>query len=50
MELTDRELAIRWWSTRTDEEKEKLTESVTIVRETLVDSEIEYVWRKQQTL
>ena len=53
MELTDRELAIRWWDRRTSEEKLELTKELKIPRtnlDSLTGSEIEYVWRKQQKL
>ena len=50
MELTDRELAIRWWGRRTTEEKQELVKQAQIPREN-IDSftgrEIEWIWRNQ---
>lgn len=53
MELTDRELSIRWWGRRTHKEKMELTKELKIIRtnlDSLTGSEIEWVWRKQQKL
>lgn len=53
MELTDRELAIRWWTRKSNTEKWELLYSLNIYRErisSLTGFEIENIWRKQQTL
>lgn len=51
MELTDRELAIRWFNQKTDAEKAKLAMEAKFPRpnySTLTGSEIEYIWRNQK--
>lgn len=52
MELTDRELAMRWWNRKSDEEKTEALKSVgdaLLQRDpnTLTGREIEWVWRNQ---
>ena len=51
MELTDRELALRWWSRRTIEEKRTLTDYdySDEALSSLSDLIIEWFWRKQQS-
>jgi len=50
MELTDNELAIRWWSRRTIKELIELTGlTESEINEISYDSKI-YFWRKQQSL
>ena len=53
MELRDRELAFRWWSRRTTEEKEEIMKQLKIPCEditSITGSEIEWIWRTQQKI
>jgi hypothetical protein len=52
MELTDRELAIRWFDRKSiTEKKEKIKISgLSVTIENLTIDDKEYIWRKQQTL
>lgn len=50
MELSDRELALRWWKRKTTEEKIEFAEKATFPSrnaETLTGREIEWIWRNQ---
>lgn len=52
MELTDRELALRWWRRKTIQEKKELMDQVKFpisIRHhlTLTGNEIEWIWRNQ---
>ena len=50
MYLKDRELAIRWWSRRTKDEKKENLERCKIKRDnlnSLTGSEIEHIWKTQ---
>ena len=52
MELTDKELAVRWFDRKTISEKEQLIKKtgLSIKIENLTDSDKEWIWRKQQSL
>ncbi len=53
MELTDRELAVIWWNRKSTEEKLNELKKVGLKREDvnkLSQSEMEWVWRNQQSL
>jgi len=52
MELTDRELAVRWFDRKSTTEKEQEIEKagLSIKIENLTDSDKEWIWRKQQSL
>lgn len=60
MELTDRELAVRWWNrkstTEKDEELKKdankpIKERIAALKELeMSESEMEWIWRNQQSL
>lgn len=50
MELTDRELAIRWWIRKSTIEKLELAKQAKFPRdnfETLTENEMEWIWRNQ---
>lgn len=52
MELTDREISLRWWNRKSDNEKTELAKLAKIKIQnrdfkTLTGSEIEYIWRNQ---
>lgn len=50
MELTDRELAIRWWNRKTATEKIELAKQSKFPWdniESLTGNEIEWIWRNQ---
>jgi len=52
MELTDRELALRWWNRKPIQEKTELAKQAKFSIEnrdynTLTGSEIEWIWRNQ---
>jgi len=52
MDLTDRELSLRWWNRKTIQEKIELARQAKFtvkVRDynTLTDNEIEWIWRNQ---
>jgi hypothetical protein len=50
MELTDRELAIRWWNRKSTQEKTELAKKATFPERnftTLTGREIEWIWRNQ---
>lgn len=50
MYLTDRELAMRWWERKTDDEKIKLSKEAKYPRSNFTSftgNEIEYIWRNQ---
>jgi hypothetical protein len=52
MELTDRELVLRWWNQKPIEERIELVKKANISVEnrdynTLTGNEIEWIWRKQ---
>lgn len=54
MELTDRELALRWWNKKSTTEKIELAKKVTLKATfperdftTLTGREIEWIWRNQ---
>jgi hypothetical protein len=52
MELTDRELAVRWFDRKSTTEKEQEIKKagLPIKIENLTDSDKEWIWRKQQSL
>ena len=53
MELTDRELAVRWWNRKSTTEKVEELKKSGLKREDvnkLSESEMEWVWRNQQSL
>ena len=52
MELTDKELAVRWFDRKTISEKEQLIKKtgLSIKIQNLTDSDKEWIWRKQQSL
>lgn len=52
MELTDRELAVRWFNRKSTSEKEQEIKKagLAIKIENLTDSDKEWIWRKQQSL
>jgi hypothetical protein len=52
MELTDRELAVRWFDIKsiTEQEQEIKKAGLSINVENLTDSDKEWIWRKQQSL
>ena len=52
MELTDRELALRWWNRKSNQERTRLVKQAKFSIEgrdltTLSSSEIEWIWRNQ---
>jgi len=50
MELTDSELAIRWWKRKSSEEKVELLKLVKIQNynfDSLTNNQIEWIWRNQ---
>ena len=50
MELTDRELSIRWWNRLSPKEKEEHLKRCRIERKSVTHvtgREIEYIWRSQ---
>jgi hypothetical protein len=52
MELTDRELALRWWKRKTIEEKNELAKQAKFSLENrnvqkLTDNDIDWIWRNQ---
>jgi hypothetical protein len=52
MELTDRELALRWWNRKSIQERARLVKQAKFSIEgshltTLSSSEIEWIWRNQ---
>jgi len=50
MELTDRELALRWWNRKSTQEKTELAKKATFPERdlrTLTGNEIEWIWRNQ---
>lgn len=52
MELTDRELALRWWNRKSIQERTELAKQAKIPVEnrdynTLTGNEIEWIWRNQ---
>jgi hypothetical protein len=50
MELTDRELALRWWNRKSTQEKTELAKKATFPERdfsTLTGREIEWIWRNQ---
>jgi hypothetical protein len=52
MELSDRELAFRWWNRKTNDEKTELAKQAKIIVDdrdfdTLTGNEIEYIWKNQ---
>ena len=50
MDLTDRELAIRWWSRKSITEKKEFAKRSRFPREnfeSLTGNEIEWIWRNQ---
>lgn len=52
MELTDRELALRWWKRKSTQEKTELAKQARVSVEnrnfnTLTGNEIEWIWRNQ---
>jgi hypothetical protein len=53
MELTDRELAVRWWNRKSTIEKVEELKKAGLKREDvnkLSESEMEWIWRNQQSL
>ncbi len=53
MELTDRELAVRWWNRKTTTEKIEELKKSGLIREgvnALTESEKEWIWRNQQSI
>jgi len=52
MELTDKELAVRWFDRKstTGKEQEIKKAGLSIKIENLTDSDKEWIWRKQQSL
>lgn len=53
MELTDRELAVRWWNRKSTIEKVEELKKAGLKRENvnkLSESEMEWIWRNQQSL
>lgn len=52
MELTDRELALRWWNRKSTQERTELAKQAKFTVEnrdynTLTGNEIEWIWRNQ---
>jgi len=53
MELTDSELAVRWWNRKSTIEKVEELKNARLKREDvnrLSESEMEWIWRNQQSL
>ena len=53
MELTDRELAVRWWNRKSTIEKVEELKKAGLKREDVKkvsESEMEWIWRNQQSL
>lgn len=52
MELTDRELALRWWNRKSIQEKDEVAKQAKFATENrdytrLTGNEIEWIWRNQ---
>lgn len=47
MELSDRELALRWWKRKSLKEKDEFCSEISRKPETLTGREIEWIWRNQ---